>query len=1082
MLAEESLTNDSEADAFRVSDIKAYDKAMIKKLFAKVFGTKQMRDVRRLWPIVERINQHYEQLQSLTDEELRAKTDEFRQRLKEGETLDDLLPEAYAVVKEACRRHLGKKWMAAGSEITWDMVPFDVQLLGAIVLHQGKIAEMATGEGKTLVAVMPLYLNALAGQGVHLVTVNDYLARRDAEWMGKIFEFLGMTVGCLDKTQPGTPERRAQYECDITYGTNHEFGFDYLRDNMAVDADQIVQRRGHFYAIVDEVDNILIDEARTPLIISGPVDRSTHQYKEIKPLVYELVKRQNELVNKLIDEAEALLKEDKESYEAGIKLLTAQKGLPKHKRLMKLRSEPGIQGLIEKVELDFLRDKRMPEIEEQLYYVIDEKGRQVDLTEKGRQTLSPTNPKLWELPDIVEEIAAIDAGDFEVLELTDGRRVLVNGRSEQRGSYRKEEGWEIPRHNGIQRIPQSLVARVIPGAEVPRFEREHIKELLRNEHAIQTEKLHNIAQLLRAYSLYERDVDYVVQDNKVIIVDEFTGRLMHGRRWSDGLHQAVEAKEGVEIEPETQTLATITLQNYFRMYKKLAGMTGTAETEANEFLHTYNMDVVVIPTNKPCIRIDEDDLIYKTKREKYNAVIEEIVRLHEQGLPVLVGTVSVEVSELLSRMLTRKRIPHNVLNAKNHQREAEIIRNAGQPGAVTIATNMAGRGTDIKLHPDVIRYDENGRPTGGLQVIGTERHEARRIDRQLRGRAGRQGDPGRSIFYVSLEDDLMRLFGSERLARIMDRLGIEEGEPITHPWVTRAIENAQKKVEARNFEIRKRTLEYDNVMNKQREAIYGLRREVLFSQDLRDVIISLHMNAIRNAVGEYGDPAKHSEEWDLEGLFAYLQHCIPYVDFRSVLDKVKGVDLDTFLQVMEEKVVEAYEAKRAQLGDELMLYLSRWVILRHIDTNWMDHLLAIDDLRENVGWRGYAQLDPLVEYQKEAAVLFEDLLYNIHKGILEHFFLTQPVVQQQEPPPQQIRSMQARKATLEETLPVAQPVPEELESDGGRAAAVPPPQPMRPVRVGPKVGRNDPCPCGSGKKYKKCCGASGRDVADLGHD
>jgi len=1048
---------------------------MFRNLLTRIFGNKQTRDMRRLWPIVREINEIYEQLHDLTDEELRAKTDEFRQRLQEGETLDDLLPEAFAVVKEACRRHLGQKWMAAGIEITWDMVPFDVQLAGAIVLHQGKIAEMATGEGKTLVAIMPLYLNALAGQGCHLVTVNEYLARRDSEWMGKIFEFLGLTVGCLDKTQPGTPERRAQYECDITYGTNHEFGFDYLRDNMATDADQIVQRRGHFYAIVDEVDNILIDEARTPLIISGPVDRSTHRYNEIKPLVYELVKRQNELCNRLLDEAERLLKEDPNSREAGINLLTVQKGLPKHKRLLKMRGEPGVQALIERIELEFLADKKMPEIEERLYYVIDEKGHQVDLTELGRTTLSPTNPKLWELPDIVEEIAAIDAGDFDVLELVDGRRVLVNGKPQERASYRKETQWEIPRHDGLQRIPHSMVKDVIPGSEIPKPERDHIKELLRAEHAVQTEKLHNISQLLRAYSLYERDVDYVVQDNKVIIVDEFTGRLMPGRRWSDGLHQAVEAKEGVEIEPETQTLATITLQNYFRMYKKLAGMTGTAETEANEFMHTYNMDVVVIPTNKPCIRVDEDDVVYKTKREKYNAVIEEIVRCHEQGLPVLVGTVSVEVSELL-RMLARRKIPHNVLNAKNHQREAEIIRFAGQPRAVTIATNMAGRGTDIKLHPDVIRYDEKGRPTGGLQVLGTERHEARRIDRQLRGRAGRQGDPGRSKFFVSLEDDLMRLFGSERIARIMDRLGIEEGEPITHPWVTKAIENAQKKVEARNFEIRKRTLDYDNVMNKQREAIYGLRREVLLSDNLREVVLTLHETAVRYAINEFGDPARHSEEWDLEGLLDYLQRCIPYADFRSLADELRGLDAEMFVQAIVPKLEEAYEAKRAQLGDELMLRLARWVILRHIDSNWMDHLLAIDDLRENVGWRGYAQLDPLVEYQKEASLLFEELMVSIHKGILEHFFLTQPVVQP-EPAEQQIRAMEARKARLDEVIPTAPP-PETLEEqegvgDGRRPVAAP-----RPVRVGPKVGRNDPCPCGSGKKYKKCCGAPGKAGSD----
>lgn len=1051
----------------------------LKDFLTKLFGNKQKRDMRRIYPIVEEINAIYEELSELSEEELRGKTDEFRQRYAEGETLDDLLPEAFAVIKEACRRNVGRTWTAGGSEITWDMVPFDVQLAGGIALHQGRIAEMATGEGKTLVAIMPLYLNALAGRGVHLVTVNDYLARRDSEWMGKIFEYLGLTIGCLDITEPSTAERRGMYACDITYGTNHEFGFDYLRDNMVQDADQMVQQRGHFYAIVDEVDNILIDEARTPLIISGPVDRSTHRYDEIKPIVYELVKKQNDLINRFVSEAEELLQKQPGDRMAGIRLLQAQKGLPKHKRLMKCKSEPGVQTLIEKTELEFMAEKKMPELDEQLYYVNDERGHQIDLTEMGRQALSPTNPRLWELPDIVEEIAAIDAGDFEVIETTDGKRLLLSGTVDERKAARREDGGiDISSHEATVRVAAAKFSRAIPGSEIDKPEREAFKEQIRGEHAVQSEKLHNISQLLRAYSLYEKDKDYVIQDNKVIIVDEFTGRLMHGRRWSDGLHQAVEAKEGVEIEIETQTLATITLQNYFRMYKKLAGMTGTAETEAGEFSHTYKMDVTVVPTNRPCIRKDENDVIYKTKREKYNAVIDEIVRCNNEKLPVLVGTVSVEVSEVLSRLLARRKIFHNVLNAKNHQREAEIIRFAGQPGAVTIATNMAGRGTDIKLHPDVIQKDAKGKMSGGLQVIGTERHEARRIDRQLRGRSGRQGDPGRSKFFISLEDDLMRLFGSERIARIMDRLGLQEGEEITHPLVTRAIESAQKKVESRNFEMRKRTLDYDNVMNKQREAIYGLRKEVLTSADLRDVIIAIHAEAINNQINEFGDRNRPSEEWDLNGFIDYLQRFIPYADFRQMHDQLLGLNTEAFLEHVMPAIEEAYETKRKQLGDELLLRLSRYVVLHHIDNDWIDHLLAVDDLRESIGWRGYAQLDPLVEYQKEASLLFEELMFNIHREVLEHFFLTQPAIQTPMPS-QRIRGMQARQATLEETLPQAQqgPSPEELEqmaADGDGSASDAMARATRPsnqpYRSGPKVGRNDPCPCGSGKKYKKCCG------------
>ena len=1061
---------------------------MFDNFLSKLFGNKQKRDMRKLLPLIDEINAYYEEYHALSDDELRAKTDEFRRRLTDGESLNDLLPEAFAAVKDACRRNVGLKWVTAGIEVTWDMIPFDVQLAGGISLHEGKISEMATGEGKTLVAIMPLYLNALAGRGTHLITVNDYLARRDSEWMGQIFSFLGLSVGCLDTTEPNTTERREMYNCDITYGTNHEFGFDYLRDNMVQDASQMVQQRGHYYAIVDEVDNILIDEARTPLIISGPVARSTQRYNDIKPIVFDLVKKQNELVNKLVAEAEEELRKSPEGAaiprEASVRLLAAQKGLPKQKRLMKLKSESGVAAAIEKTELEYMAEKKVAEIDEELFYVVDEKGHQIDLTEKGLIELSPTNPKLWELPDIVDEIASADDGDFDVLELTDGKRVLLSGRPHERTAMKTDEGWTITRTDGTLKVPKGDVVRVISGKELEKPEIEMVKEILRVEHGQQTEKLHSISQLLKAYTLYERDVEYVVQENKVIIVDEFTGRLMSGRRWSDGLHQAVEAKEGVQIESETQTLATITLQNYFRMYKKLSGMTGTAETEASEFTHTYKMDVVVVPTNRPCIRNDEDDRIYKTKREKYNAIIEEITRLHKEGLPVLVGTVSVEVSELLARMLTRINLPHSVLNAKNHQHEAEIVRFAGQPGAVTIATNMAGRGTDIKLHPDVIRGKEGETFTGGLQVIGTERHEARRIDRQLRGRSGRQGDPGHSIFYLSLEDDLMRLFGSERIARIMDRLGLQEGEEIMHPWVTRAIESAQKKVEQRNFEIRKRTLDYDNVMNKQREALYGLRKEVLTSENLRETVLNIHYDAIKALVKQYGDITRRSENWDLPGLTEHIQRVIPYADFKKNEGELQGRDLDGFMTEIMVMVEEAYDNKATQLNDEeLMLRLGRYVVLTRIDSNWMDHLLGIDDLRDSIGWRGYAQLDPLHEYQREASVMFDEMMYNINNEILEHFFLTQPALAPVEPEIQ-IGQMQARHATLEESLPAPPPPPEEIDEEQLAAEAegreVPEQSRRRqhvatPYRAAPKVGRNDLCPCGSGKKFKKCHGANTPD-------
>jgi preprotein translocase subunit SecA len=1014
---------------------------MIGKILGGIFGTKQERDIRKLEPLVDEINERFAQLKDVSDEDLRRKTEEFRERLQQGETLEGLLPEAFALVKETCRRLIGATWNVTGHEIMWDMVPFDVQLAGAIVLHEGKIAEMATGEGKTLVATMPMYLNALTSRGVHLVTVNDYLAQRDAEWMGKIYEFLGMSVGCI-LTDMMPAQRQTHYAADITYGTNNEFGFDYLRDNMAIDRDDLVQR-AHFYAIVDEVDSVLIDEARTPLIISGAVDRSTHRYDKIKPVVADFVHKQNLLVNRMLSEAEALLEQDPRSYEAGKKILLAQRGAPKNKRYMKLRSEALNQKLAERVEVDYLRDKRMPELDAELYFVIDEKAHTIDLTDKGREALSPGNPEMFVLKDIVDEVAGIEAR-----------------------------------------------------TDISDHQKEKFKEEVRLEHEVKREELHNIAQLLRAYSLYERDVEYVVQDNKVIIVDEFTGRLMPGRRYSDGLHQAIEAKEGVKIEKETQTLATITLQNYFRMYEKRAGMTGTAETEAQEFHHTYKTDVVVVPTNKPVRRVDYDDQIYRTKREKYNAIIDEIERLHKIGLPALVGTVSVDVSETLSRMLRRRGISHSVLNAKYHQKEAEIIREAGKQGSVTIATNMAGRGTDIKLGPEIVKCPQcciacdlecasesacAGNRTRshyaqcladvpcGLQVIGTERHEARRIDRQLRGRSGRQGDPGASRFFISLEDDLMRLFGSERIASIMTRLGMKEGEQIEHPWITKAVESAQKKIEQINFERRKHTLEYDDVMNKQREAIYSLRRDVLLGDDLKNTILDICYDAMVLEASVFGaEERQTASEWDVKGFLGWIQRMIPYQDF-STISYDDTATLDDLMKLIMERAKKAYEMKETFYGKDLMHQIAKAVTLRILDSDWQDHLLAIDELREGIGLRGYAQLDPLVEYQRDATRMFEEMMHNIYKEVFEHFFRTEIVTEEERRARR--RDVRYQKEAFDQLRPEARRAMAEAAGEDG----APPPKPQ-PVRVGPKVGRNDPCPCGSGKKYKKCCGAKTASV------
>ena len=977
-------------------------------IFSKLFGTKSERETKRLLPIVKQINRFFDEYESLSDEQLRAKTDEFRSRLADGQTLDDILPEAFAAVKSACKRLLGQKWEAAGHKITWDMVPYDVQLIGGIVLHQGKIAEMATGEGKTLVATMPLYLNALEGKGAHLVTVNDYLALRDSQWMGKIYEFLGLSVGCILAHM--TPdERRMQYRADITYGTNNEFGFDYLRDNMAHRPEDVVQR-GHHYAIVDEVDSVLIDEARTPLIISGPVSRSTHKFDELKPAVDRLVRKQIELVNRLVGEAEALLAQEtaEAEYKAGEKILMANRGAPKNKRLMNLLQETGIKRLMTRVENDYLRDKRLQELDEQLYFVMDEHHHTVDLTEIGREELSKymhTDATLFIIPDMAEEMVKIDTMDVS---------------------------------------PQTKI---------------EMRQKLEDLYIDRTERNHNIGQLLRAYMLYERDVEYVVEDGKrVIIVDEFTGRLQYGRRYSDGLHQAIEAKEGVQIERETQTIATITLQNYFRLYEKLAGMTGTAETEEAEFFDIYKLEVVVIPTHRPVIRDDQDDVIYKTKKEKYDAILDKIEELYQRRQPVLVGTTNVEVSETLSRLLKRRKIPHEVLNAKHHQREAEIVARAGQPGSVTIATNMAGRGTDIKLGPGVVEL-------GGLYILGTERHESRRIDRQLRGRSGRQGDPGVSKFYLSLEDDLMRLFGSERIAGIMDRMGVEEGEVITHPMITSSIERAQKRVEAQNFSIRKHLLEYDDVMNKQREVIYERRNKVLFGENIEEVACEIMDEWIENLFDRTTEEHTSPDSWNLEELQRALAGTLKvFLDVNP--EELASLDRLELMNRVKQMGRESLARRKGEMDPEIYPRFLQSVILANVDEEWKDHLYEMDRLKEGVGLRAYGQRDPLIEFKREGFDLFEEMLQRINQNSLRTIFkaklLAAPRVAQRAPTTV-THSHQPATGMAYAEAPM-------ITAEKNAAAKAQPPR-VQPVRKGKTPGRNDPCPCGSGKKYKHCHGA-----------
>ncbi|MFH1006356.1 MAG: preprotein translocase subunit SecA [Candidatus Latescibacterota bacterium] len=1033
---------------------------MFSSLVTKFFGNKYERDLKKIQPIVLEINDIYETLHDISDEDIKGRTAEYRARIdgereairrerteadespediekairaREGEILDELLPEAYATVKEVCRRLVGTSWSVSGQTVTWDMIPYDVQLVGAIVLHQGKIAEMATGEGKTLVASMPLYLNALTGRGVHLVTINDYLARRDQEWMGKIYDMLGLTVDCL-QNEMDPSRRKIAYTADITYGTNNEFGFDYLRDNYSTFRSEDMVQRPYYYAIVDEVDFVLIDEARTPLIISGPVSESTHRYDEMKPLVDRLVRKQTALVNGLVTDGAKLLQDKEGGYQAGIELLRAQRGAPKNKALMKLFQEEGTKKLVARVESDYMRDKQLGVIDEELYFAIDEKSHTVDLTEKGRQALSPGDEDLFLLPDLSEE---------------------------------------------LQRIEEDETLSV---------EEKHIKsDELDREYATKSEKVHNVTQLLKAYSLFVKDVDYVVDDGRVMIVDEFTGRLMPGRRFSDGLHEALEAKEGVKIQNETQTLATITLQNLFRLYQRLAGMTGTAETEAGELFEIYKLDVVVIPTNKPVRRMDYDDLIYRTKREKYNAIIEEISRLHEKQLPVLVGTITVEVSEVLSRLLKRRGIQHEVLNAKYHQREAEIVARAGLPSAVTIATNMAGRGTDIKLGPGVVKHpycmlapdvNEEGEccphfeeldcrddTPCGLHIIGTERHESRRIDRQLRGRSARQGDPGASTFFISLEDDLMRLFGSERITSVMDRLGAQEGEVIAHPLITRSIERAQKKVEARNFDIRKHLLEYDDVMNQQREVIYGRRRLVLAEENLKEEVFGMLGDTLDELFEEHLK-AEHPEDWDVTGLERALREIfmigLPGDDGRPLKP-------DQWREELEATLKDGYERRGQRVGSEPLRQFERTVLLSTIDERWKEHLYEMDRLKEGIGLRAYGQKNPLIEYKSEGFDMFVNMLGQMDRESLQLLFRTHIVGSRQAEPTSMVRKPQGRLLHQESTGMGFGGIRGGAEEESGPSDQGPK-QTMQPIHVDPKVGRNDLCPCGSGKKYKKCCG------------
>ncbi len=970
---------------------------VIDTLLKSVFGSKHERDIKAIQPTVDRINALEPSLSNRTDQELRAHTDRFKTRLAAGETLEDLLPEAFAVVREAARRVL-------------KMRHFDVQLMGGVVLHQGKIAEMKTGEGKTLVATLPVYLNSLVEKGVHVVTVNDYLARRDAEWMGRVYRFMGLSVGVIQHDMDDD-ERRKAYQCDVTYGTNNEFGFDYLRDNMKFEIGDRVQR-AHHYSIVDEVDSILIDEARTPLIISGPVESSQQKtYMAMRPLAERIRAQQTKFLGRALRESIQQIDSDGQATEETLeKLLLVKRGDPKNRQYLDLLvKHRDLKKKIDQVEGQLMSNKQLSEFDNQLYCFIDEKSHNVEITEKGQE-------------------------------------FLAGGRMED---------------------------YVIPDPDDPDYSEKRYVEV--------TERLHTIQQLVKAYWLYEKDVHYVVNDNKVTIVDEFTGRLMPGRRWSDGLHEAVEAKERVKIERENQTLATVTFQNYFRMYGKLAGMTGTADTEAMEFSKIYKLEVVVVPPNRPMIRMDYPDVVYRTEPEKFRAVVEEIRELHEKGQPVLVGTISIEKSERLSGLLKKSGVKHVVLNAKYHEKEAEIVAQAGRRGAVTIATNMAGRGTDIvlggnaeflareRLHKqgvdlatltqeeweralnEVDQQFQQGREqviaAGGLHILGTERHESRRIDNQLRGRSGRQGDVGSSRFYLSLEDDLMRIFASEKVSSIMQRLGMEEDVPIESRLISKRIESAQKQVEAHNFSIRKHLLQYDDVMNQQRKTIYGLREQFLSKSDQKEYLLELSEDVIGGFIDSYCDADSDPEEWDGEGLRKAVAQQFG-LDLRHENIQVEQLNREELLEAICARAREKYERKDEEIGSQEMRQYERLILLNVLDAHWKDHLLAMDQLKEGIGLRGYGQRDPLVEYKKESFATFEQMMDGIEEQSLRYLYLLQPVEDRDK-----VREMERRQRKQEMVMGAAEDAPE----------------PRRPVIRGPKIGRNEPCPCGSGKKYKKCC-------------
>ncbi len=1091
------------------------------KILKSIFGNKADRDFREVRPLYEKIHEAYDSIKELDNDQLRAKTLQYKERINEyiksenakinelksrvednyqmdpeekrkaydqideleknistklDEVLEELLPEAFAVIKETARRFkendevvvtanefdknlaatrnnieikgdkaiYKNQWIAGGNMITWDMVHYDVQLIGGIHLHLGKIAEMATGEGKTLVATLPVYLNALPGRGVHIVTVNDYLAKRDSEWMGMLYEFHGLKVDCIDKHDPNSEERRNAYRADVTFGTNNEFGFDYLRDNMARNPKELVQRP-HNFVIVDEVDSVLIDDARTPLIISGPTPQGEkHEFHQMKPKVEKLVSAQRNLVNNLLTEARRLLlpKEgEPDEKKGGELLLRCHRGLPKNKALIKLLSEPGIKTILQKTENFYMQEqgKHMHIIDDELYFVIEEKNNVIELTDKGIDLITgdSDDPNFFVLPDIGAEMAELEKSNLE--------------------SQKKLEK----------------------------------KNQILNDFSVKSERIHTINQLLKAYTMFEKDTEYVIMDNKVKIVDEQTGRILEGRRYSDGLHQAIEAKENVKVEAATQTYATITLQNYFRMYEKLAGMTGTAETEAGEFWNIYKLDVVVIPTNKPVIRIDKEDLVYRTKREKYNAVIDEISNLVNNGRPVLVGTTSVEISELLSKMLKLRKIKHNILNAKHHQREAQVVAEAGIAGNVTIATNMAGRGTDIKLGDGV-------REAGGLAIVGTERHESRRVDRQLRGRAGRQGDPGSSQFFVSLEDDLMRVFGSDRIARIIDRMGLKEGEVIQHSMITKSIERAQKKVEENNFGIRKRLLEYDDVMNAQREVIYTKRRNALFGERLAVDLANMIYDVSEQLIGDYQDamdyegfkfelirtfgfepPFSEDEfiENKLDNLTQQLytvatreykskaefiaQTALPVVKevYENAGDKYQNIAIPVSDGVKTLNVLANLQKAYDTEGREITLSIEKGITLAIIDDSWKEHLREMDDLKQSVQHAVYEQKDPLLIYKFESFELFKQMLLKVNKEVISFLVKARLPIKD----PSQVTHVEGQERTDMSKLKTGR-------SDFAAGGPSQGQKKAEPVRVEKKTGRNEPCPCGSGKKYKHCHG------------